>query len=138
MSFGCLSKMVSGMDKSDQKLIATRYSIQSSVLKSWMHHFVYIRNLCAHHSRLWDRSWTIKPELPAGKYWQKPHLLGSRKLFATLLVLRTLMRFMPAISEFASEWRTRVEGHIAVPPPTEKPLETMGLPEDWKHHTLWV
>lgn len=55
MSFGCLSKMVSGMLKRDQKAIAGRYGLQPHVLSSWMHHLVYARNLCAHHSRLWDR-----------------------------------------------------------------------------------
>lgn len=54
-SFGGLSKMFMGMSRSDQKSISSRYGLQPSIFQSWMHHFVYVRNLCAHHSRLWDR-----------------------------------------------------------------------------------
>ncbi|MDZ7618082.1 MAG: hypothetical protein U1E05_13845, partial [Patescibacteria group bacterium] len=53
---------------------------------------VDIRNLCAHHARLWDRVWTIKPERPAGKDWQPPNLPSNSRLFATLLILRHMMK----------------------------------------------
>src|SRR3989304_1360214 len=88
MSFGGLSKMVAGMHKRDQKEIALRYGLQPNILRSWMHHLVYIRNLCAHHSRLWDRVWEIKPELPAGENWQPPPILGNNRLFLTLFLFR--------------------------------------------------
>lgn len=67
MSFGMLSRMFQGMTKKDQTNIAGRYGLQAITLESWMHHCVYVRNLCAHHSRLWDRVWAIKPELPYSK-----------------------------------------------------------------------
>lgn len=40
------------MLKKAQKAVAIRYGLQSHILTSWMHHLVYVRNLCAHHSRL--------------------------------------------------------------------------------------
>ncbi len=138
ISFGSLSKMVSGMNREDQKSIAIRYGVQPHILESWMHHFVYVRNLCAHHSRIWDRSWTIKPELPPGKHWKPPHLSGNSRLFATLLVLRTMMRHMPAVADFSRAWRLRVEEHMKNMPLTKYPLTHMGMPKDWDQHALWV
>jgi abortive infection bacteriophage resistance protein len=108
MSFGSLSKMVHGMLKRDQKEIAMRYRMQPHILQSWMHHLVYVRNLCAHHSRLWDRVWSIKPELPAGRDWQPPALLSNNRLFSTLLLLRHWMKCLPAIRDFVSRWQVRV------------------------------
>jgi len=138
MSFGSLSRMFSDMDKIDQRAVAQRYRLQWSILPRWMHHLAYVRNLCAHHSRLWDRIWAIKPKLPAGKAWKPPHLPGNSHLFATLLLLRHLMKQIPAIVGFASQWRIRVADHLAAPPGTSNPLERMGLTTNWDEHSVWA
>jgi len=138
MSFGALSQMVKGMDKSDQKAIGRRYGLQAHVLRKLTHHLTYVRNLCAHHSRLWDRVWAIKPELPAGKNWSVPLLPGNNKLFCTLLLLRQVMKGIPAVATFAAEWKKRVEAHIATPPATMDPLNRMGLTADWNQHPVWL
>jgi len=52
MSFGALSRLLPAMAKSDRKRIASRYRLQPLTLASGVHHLVYVRNLCAHHSRL--------------------------------------------------------------------------------------
>jgi abortive infection bacteriophage resistance protein len=138
MSFGGLSTMFAGMLRNDQRMIAQRYRLQPHILASWMHHLVYVRNLCAHHARLWDRVWTIKPELPAGKGWQPPHLLGNNRLFSALLILRHLMKHMPAVQAFASEWQTRVVTHLASPPTSPNPFGLMGLTANWNQHPVWL
>ena len=61
MSLGGLSRMCSWMLKRDQKVIAQRYGLQPHYWVTWLHHLTYVRNLCAHHARLWDRKWSIKP-----------------------------------------------------------------------------
>jgi abortive infection bacteriophage resistance protein len=137
MSFGGLSQMVKGMLKPDQKAIAARFGLQPRVLRKATHHFTYVRNLCAHHSRLWDRVWAIKPELPAGTNWSRPLLPGNNKLFCTLLLLRQIMKRIPAVAAFAAEWKKRVEVHIANPPATVDPLNRMGLTANWNQHAVW-
>ena len=78
ISFGALSRMVAGMRKGDQKSISTRYGLQPWHFISCLHHLVYVRNLCAHHARLWDREWSIKPNLPPGKLWLAPPITWQR------------------------------------------------------------
>jgi len=138
MSFGSLSKMFKGMIRRDQREIAIRYGLQPTVLASWMHHLVYVRNLCAHHSRLWDRVWSIKPELPPGKTWSPPLLPGNNRLFATLLVLYFLLKRCPAIAPFDQEWKIRLHGHLDKPPKASKPLAKMGLTGNWEQHPNWT
>ena len=138
MSFGGLSRMVSGMHKHDQKAIAHRYGLQPRVLQKTTHHLAYVRNLCAHHSRLWDRTWAIKPELPAGKSWKTPRLLGNNKLFCTLLLLRQIMKRIPAVTDFATSWKARIEAHVANSPSTINPLAQMGLTSDWDRNPVWL
>jgi len=139
MSFGALSKMVQGMERADQKNIAARYRLQPATLGSWLHHLVYIRNLCAHHARIWDRVWTIAPVLPAGKAWARPLLPGNSRLFATLLLQNAMLRSCPAEQVFASAWRSRLEDLLLTRLPTAPYATTkMDLPADWQNHPLWI
>ncbi|MEW6168107.1 MAG: Abi family protein [Pseudomonadota bacterium] len=39
--------------------IARTYGLDQQVLESLLHHLTYIRNLCAHHGRVWNRELTI-------------------------------------------------------------------------------
>jgi len=138
MSFGALSKMYHGMIRQDQKEIAARYHLQPDTLGSWFHHLVYIRNLGAHHARLWDRVWTIKPHLPAGKGWLPPFLASNARLFATLLIQNALLRHCPAEQPFTRVWRSRLEALLLDNVPAiPNALDQMDLPEEWQHHPLW-
>ncbi len=138
MSLGSLSTMLNGMLKTDQRAIAGRYHLQARVLSKAMHHFTYIRNLCAHHSRIWDRVWAIKPELPAGSAWQPPHLPGNSRLFASLVLLRQILARIPAVEPFSIEWRNRVAARLASPPPAVQALAKMGLTDSWSQHPIWI
>ncbi|NER00847.1 MAG: Abi family protein [Cyanothece sp. SIO2G6] len=138
MSFGALSKMIEGMHRDDQKYIAQRYGIQPQTFTSCLHHLVYVRNICAHHARLWDRSWAIEPSLPYGKNWERPLLPGRDRLFASLLIQYTLLKRCAAEKEFAESWRDRIEALILEKLPTcPKAQEQMGLTPGWHEHPLW-
>ncbi len=55
--FGTLSKLYQGMLPDMQKAIANKYGISKPlVFESWLRCLNYLRNLCAHHCRLWNRS----------------------------------------------------------------------------------
>jgi len=137
MSFGSLSRMGQGMLKEDQKNISHRYGLQPKNWVTWMHHLTYVRNLCAHHARLWDRVWAIKPELPHGKAWKEPYLADNTRLLATLYILNTLMKHCPAIAPFRQDWKSRVEDLLAHPPAVCDPNQCMGLAPHWETHSLW-
>jgi abortive infection bacteriophage resistance protein len=137
MSFGALSKMFKGMHRADQRIIAHRYRLQPVDLVAVFHHLVYVRNLCAHHSRLWDRTWAIKPSLPKGKDWQSPQVPTNDRLFASLLLQYHLMKQCPAVGVLATDWRDRVKQHLASPPTVADPLQKMGMPMNWDQHPVW-
>jgi abortive infection bacteriophage resistance protein len=137
MSFGSLSRMFMGMKRDDQKAVAKRYGLQGIVLESWMHHGVYIRNLCAHHSRVWDRVWAIKPRLPSGYDWQPPALGSNQRLYSTLLLLRYLLKRISAVGSFAAAWKSRVETHLETPPSATNANARMGLTNNWASNPIW-
>jgi len=138
MSFGTLSRLYNMMLKKDLKAIAGYFQIQPNVLTSWMHHATYVRNLCAHHARLWDRRWTITPQLAYGSAWRDlPNRTNATRLFVTLLILYFLMGKSPAAKTFAGEWQARVESLLLHPPAVPNAATLMGLPPTWQNHPLW-
>nr|VFK75803.1 MAG: Abi-like protein [Candidatus Kentron sp. MB] len=60
MSLGLLSRFVGNIkSKEIRKAIASTYGLDDSVMSSLLRHLAYVRNLCAHHSRIWNRKFTI-------------------------------------------------------------------------------
>jgi abortive infection bacteriophage resistance protein len=138
MSFGGLSHMVKGMRRVDQRVVASRYGRQARDMASWMHHLVYIRNLCAHHARLWDRSWGIKPNLPKGTAWSAPMLPGNDHLFVTLLILNSMLTCCPMNEDFRIRWRRDIEDLLKSPPAALGSTARMGLTQQWTAHRCWA
>lgn len=138
MSFGAISRMISGMLKSDIKFVSSRYGMQPATFVSCLHHLVYVRNICAHHARLWDRKWAIEPTLPFGKNWSAPLLPSNDRIFASLLLQNVMLKRCAAERSFAKDWKERVESLIRGSLPCcENPLEQMGLTKEWYKHPLW-
>lgn len=55
--FGMLSVFLGGMKYADQVLLAAKYGLpRAELLTSTIRNMNNIRNICAHHSRLWNRS----------------------------------------------------------------------------------
>jgi len=137
ISFGSLSKMYRGLKSQDQWRIANRYGLQKRDLQSWLHHLVYVRNCCAHHARVWDRQWAIKPMLPAGKVWSSLGNRTKKRPGITLLMLAAFIRRIPVMKTFLHKWRAEVEHLFSSPPPTPDALSKAGLWSGWTEHSLW-
>lgn len=136
MSFGALSKLYANI-KADKtrKEIAAVYGLMPTVMKSFLLHAVYIRNICAHHSRLWNRQFIITVSLPR----KNPACLikslnpsSDRLLYNTL----TLLTYMLQVIDPDSGWRLRLLELL------EKPLfpvtQHMGFPDAWEERPLWT
>lgn len=68
MSLGALSFGYQGLINNqrdgieDKKAIAQHFNFHYKRLGDWLHTLTYVRNICAHHSRLWNRELAIKPD----------------------------------------------------------------------------
>ena len=138
ISFGGLSKMYQGLSDNYQTPIANRYSMQKGDLESALHHLSYVRNICAHHSRLWDRVWAITPRVPANANWQPPLIPDRTRLYVTLLIVYRILKRCPSHEAFAKAWRKRINELMKNPPATPDALVLMGMPPKWYNHPYWV
>jgi abortive infection bacteriophage resistance protein len=62
LNFTDISKTYSFLKNLDAKKIADVFHQSPRILKSWLRSLTHTRNICAHHSRLWNRQFTILPE----------------------------------------------------------------------------
>jgi abortive infection bacteriophage resistance protein len=63
MYFNHLSRICTGLKKrADVNDIASYFALPPQTFCSWLHTMNYIRNICAHHARLWNRDMNIVPE----------------------------------------------------------------------------
>lgn len=138
LTLGSLSHIYQGLIKdADRKAIARRFDIPHEVLASWLHTLNFVRNCCAHHSRLWNRELSVQPKIPHGELWELPErLTGSqiqpqRRIYVVLLLLAHLMRQVSP----DSQWHNKVKALILLHP--DVPLFPMGFSDNWQTHIFW-
>jgi abortive infection bacteriophage resistance protein len=138
MSFGALSAFYSGLHKKDRTDIATKYNLPEVVLCSWMKSLSYVRNVCAHHSRLWNRDFGVAPKIPRGNpNWTPPSFTGHKRVAAILFILNRLLGVLQKGPAIAACWRADVEKVINDANPVKNFEAAMGLSADWQTHSLW-
>jgi abortive infection bacteriophage resistance protein len=92
ISLGSLSLLFQGLIPDIQRKICCGLGIPQFVLVNWLHHITYIRNICAHHNRLWNRELNIKPFIPRKiKAWTELNLDPAR-IFTSLSILEWIYR----------------------------------------------
>jgi abortive infection bacteriophage resistance protein len=65
--FGALSHLIEMAHPSDRMKISRKYGIADpELLISWVKVLSYVRNVCAHHGRLWNHPLVNQPKLPKG------------------------------------------------------------------------
>jgi abortive infection bacteriophage resistance protein len=98
-----------------------------------------IRNIVAHHGRLWNRFLGVAPTLPRPATMPDfDVLLAQRSINKRLyFVLCVLAHFLSIISP-TSSWKKRVVALAdALPPMPHAKLSDAGFPADWKTHAFW-
>lgn len=62
LPMGCWSRLYSNLSqKQDKRSIADQFNFKWNDLKSWLEPLTILRNICAHHRRLWNSTIPIRP-----------------------------------------------------------------------------
>ena len=140
--FGMLSRLIGGMKPDDLDTLAGYYSLPlRKFLPSWIRAINHIRNVAAHHSRLWNRSPVDQPVPPKdGEVPILNHLAGDTfaqtRLYAVAAVTQFLLRQIHA--DAAQAWSLAMKDHFAsFPDMPGVPVEQTGFPNGWRDLELW-
>ena len=122
----------------DRTAIAKSIGLTAPVLESWLRTYVRVRNICAHHGRLWNVGLGVYPAIPTSP--SIPWLTGanalperSRKRLYPVLV--SLQAVLETVSP-SSSWARRLHELISARPRMN--LIGMGIPEDWADDGFWA
>lgn len=138
ISFGQLSRWYSNLtDRSLRNRIASPLGLPETVLVPLISHLTDVRNICAHHGRLWNRGFRRCPKLA-----QKPQDLqqslnqagtqAPAKLYNSLTMIGHIVQTIAP----ESTWMSDLHAHIITHPTGD--LHSMGFPDDWQKRPMWI
>jgi len=134
-SFGLLSLIFRNLKFGKEKKAITKYYglPDVAILENWMHSFSNIRNICAHHGRLWNRRLTahIKlPNRPKNPFINNKHLLPY-KIYASLCCMKYVLDIISPNNTF----KERLKNLMEICPLAQE--KEMGFPSNWANENFW-
>lgn len=111
--------------------IAGDLGVSAKVLDSWLVTVNTVRNICAHHGRLWNRVIGNPPMIPKASEWHEPYEVGNAKMFGTLTVLSYLLKRVAP----DTGWRKRLLDMVLGL--SLRNQERMGFADGWRACPLW-
>lgn len=138
MYFSHLSKICTGLkNRSDISGISSYYDLPPDVFVSWLHTINYVRNICAHHSRLWNRSLNIVPKnliSSKNKIWLSDSSRVQRsKMYYFFSILNYLLQTTNPNSSFKSRLFLLLTEYKHI-----VNLNAMGFIQDWEKEKMWI
>ena len=141
LTWGELSHLYVGLKSTQaKKQIAQNLGIHAEVLESWLKTLNDVRNICAHHSRLWNKEHGRSIKIPTSnaiQWLQQPIILSNtairyeKRTYMLLVAIQTLLyKISPN-----STWAKRLKDLIEQYPSLSK--ANMGMPELWHQDPFW-
>lgn len=128
MTLGQLSRWYKALkDRSDQRNIAKTYGLHESVLSSFLHHLTVVRNICAHHGRVWNRTLVVNMKIPSDPLIAKLFNASAQQRLYNTIVMLALMQC--AIDPTCT-WAKDCKAFITANPTIDR--IAMGFPDDWQ------
>lgn len=154
LDFADISKLYDGLLARDQWMIAEQLGVtvddstlstnqrtkarKAHPLARWFEQLTVVRNTCAHHSRVWNRSFTPVStavlrtiddlrSLPEGQ---------SERLYGALTVMGFLLQGTSPGTTWPEKVRSLIESSFVALP--ARMVAEMGFPEYWCEEALWL
>lgn len=123
LSFSTLSMLFKNLKNKDKLAISKEYyNVPFKYTQSWLHTLTTIRNICAHHGRLYGKKLTIRPQL----FDEMKDVIKNDEAFAAVLVACKLLNakertiFIESLALLIEEYYDFID------------LRHIGFPKDWE------
>ncbi len=140
-----ISKIFDNMKLSQEKKDITRHFHLTlpDILESWMRSISYVRNLCAHHSKLWNRTLILRPMIPRNPVgqWLKVNPLINKmdgekqieleRIYVFLSCCIYLLKIINPDTHFILKFKNLLKQY------PEIEMIEMGFPALWEDEPLW-
>lgn len=132
LDWGGLTKLYGFSPRAVQDEVAAAVSLRAPQLESWLKSLNIVRNVCAHHGRLFNRVFVLAPKLPApGVFPDLDHAASFTRAFGQLTMIQFLLArlglrhtLLPSVMKSYPEVKVVPRSHT-------------GAPDDWQNSALW-
>ena len=134
VSFGAISRLFSNAKPGKSKrLVADFFGLDDRTFSSWLHGFVYVRNVCAHHSRLWNRIMRIQPMIPnkPKHQWLNNLSIPNDRTYYILSMIIYLLKSINESNSILKDLKALLNTYPNID------CGAMGFPIGWEDEPLW-
>lgn len=134
-SFGTMSILYKNLKPGlSKREVAAAFGVSDTVFVSWLHTLVYIRNICAHHARLWNRTLGVRPLMPRSP--RRPFIAqpttGTQRVYFVMAIIRYWMNIIEPANTLTQDIATLFAQYPSVCP------GALGFPTNWQQDHLWM
>ena len=142
-TFGVLSKLYKNLKHQlpQKSIIANDFGLNlHNELSSWLEAISYLRNIIAHHSRVWGRSMVKKITLPKNtrNLWLNAHTISIQENLQRpkpFLVISTMVYLCNAINP-SNEIKNKLLALFSNNPTI--PISKLGFFNNWRNEPIWM
>ncbi len=136
MYFNHLSLICKALsNKKDLSDLSSYFSLPNEIFISWMHTINYIRNICAHHSRLWNITLQVNPaKLKYSKrlkWISNTDFTQTSKMYYSICLIMYFLQTINPNSKFKHHFLKLCDEFPDVN------IGFMGFPTNWKQEAIW-
>jgi len=133
--FGCLSKFFEGMKGRDKQIISEKYGfVPGKTISSWLRSLNYIRNVSAHHSRLWNCN--VVERATVQRHMTELRSLKNERPFLYFCILKQMLDVICPESDWGDRFIALIQDFPNIENGTVS-LDHFGLVEEWGSWALW-
>lgn len=135
ISMGTLSKLYSNFSDAQAKhAVAREFGLNHhKFLRSWLECLAVLRNCCAHHSRLSNRVFPVKPMMPKHmpNIWITDFSFREQTLYPQLCCVVYWLNSIDSRNTFVTDFKLLLAKHPSVK------TQLLGFPRNWEQESLW-
>lgn len=138
ISLGVLSRLFANLKESEtKKKITKEFGLSNTeILISWFKSINLLRNICAHHGRVWNRRFVNTPMFPKKTVFDFPKEIPHRnKLYAQLSIISYLLSRIDSNPNFLNHLDSLLKDLMRL---NLCDLGHLGFPQKWHEEKFWV
>ncbi len=132
VTFGALSHLYSGLNLANRKRVAKPFAFGESVLVSWFRTLNDLRNICAHHNRLWNATLIANKPMRAKVVQADLSATAQERFYGRAIVIVSLLSKIDPGSTWKGKLKRLLASYLNVP------LQEMGFPPNWAIQSIWL
>lgn len=124
LSLGTVSRLFSLLVPEERKAIAHIFKIKERYLTSWIWSLTYVRNLCAHHAQLWNRTFTVKVKVDKRYAVCRERYFTQNNIYSQAVIVAILLQIVAPDNHWEVNLKNLFDAYTIKP-------QNIGFPDHW-------